>query len=158
MLRLFSAGRWAVAALVLAGLPAVSSAGTHGGIEIGAKGVKAIVLDFTPTPEGYDLTVRLSETTNTALSTGIAKTGQFDPADLAATADAVGKYAARMRARIDLKRRGDFEKSTLAAGSDTVYLCAADRDGNVVSVINSLFHGFGSGRIRVVSGTVDSRS
>lgn len=32
-----------------------------------------------------------------------------------------------------------------AGGGDTIYLCAADRDGNVVSLIQSLFAGFGSG-------------
>lgn len=34
---------------------------------------------------------------------------------------------------------------TDAKGSDTIYLCAADRDGNVVSLIQSNYMGFGSG-------------
>jgi len=60
-------------------------------------------------------------------------------------------YAERMRARIDRGRAGRFEKSTLEIGDDTVYLATADRDGNMVSFINSLFYGFGSGL--VVPGT-----
>jgi gamma-glutamyltranspeptidase/glutathione hydrolase len=56
-----------------------------------------------------------------------------------------------MRSRIDRARAGTFERSTLDVGSDTTYLAAADAEGNAVSFINSLFHGFGSGL--VVPGT-----
>jgi gamma-glutamyltranspeptidase/glutathione hydrolase len=61
------------------------------------------------------------------------------------------EHARRMRSRIDLERARSFPRSTLQTGSDTVYLAAADREGNVVSFINSLFEGFGSGL--VVPGT-----
>src|SRR5262249_39541101 len=54
------------------------------------------------------------------------------------------EYAARVRAKIDASRASVHPRSVLASGSDTVYLCAADRDGNVVSFINSLFQPFGS--------------
>jgi gamma-glutamyltranspeptidase/glutathione hydrolase len=57
------------------------------------------------------------------------------------------EYAKKARGRIDANRAGEFRKSTLDTGSDTVYLCAADREGNVVSFINSLFNGFGSGLV-----------
>ena len=40
------------------------------------------------------------------------------------------------------------------AGSDTVYLTAADRAGNVVSLINSLYMGFGSGMVAGDTGIV----
>ena len=61
------------------------------------------------------------------------------------------EYAGKMRARIDPARAGSFPRSTLDLAAETTYLCAADRDGNAVSFINSLFHGFGSGL--VVPGT-----
>lgn len=61
------------------------------------------------------------------------------------------EYANRMRERIDLERAGQYPRSTLKYGSDTVYLCAADGEGNMVSFINSIFYGFGSGL--VVPGT-----
>ena len=54
------------------------------------------------------------------------------------------EYAAKVRSRIDPDRASKSPESVLAAPSDTVYLCAADQEGNVVSLINSLFHGFGS--------------
>ena len=61
------------------------------------------------------------------------------------------EYAGKMRARIDPARAGSFPRSTLDLAAETTYLCAADKDGNAVSFINSLFHGFGSGL--VVPGT-----
>ena len=61
------------------------------------------------------------------------------------------EYAAKMRARIDPKRAGRFPRSTLEIGNDTVYLCTADSQGNMVSFINSIYYGFGSGL--VVPGT-----
>jgi gamma-glutamyltranspeptidase/glutathione hydrolase len=53
-------------------------------------------------------------------------------------------YLAQRRALIDAVRA----HPSVAPGSftgDTVYLCAADRDGNVVSLIQSNYMGFGSG-------------
>ncbi len=61
------------------------------------------------------------------------------------------EYAAKMRARIDRAKAGVFAKSTLEVGPDTVYLCTADSEGNLVSFINSIYYGFGSGL--VVPGT-----
>jgi gamma-glutamyltranspeptidase/glutathione hydrolase len=59
-------------------------------------------------------------------------------------------YLAQRRALIDPERA----QPSLAPGSfdgDTVYLCAADAEGNVVSLIQSNYRGFGSGL--VVDGT-----
>jgi gamma-glutamyltranspeptidase/glutathione hydrolase len=38
-----------------------------------------------------------------------------------------------------------FDGVTNRMGGDTIYLSAIDRDGNVVSLIQSIYHGFGSG-------------
>lgn len=53
-------------------------------------------------------------------------------------------FAARRRALIDPRRAaGEVSWAPLGAG-DTMYLCAADRDGNLVSLIQSLYNPFGS--------------
>jgi gamma-glutamyltranspeptidase/glutathione hydrolase len=38
-----------------------------------------------------------------------------------------------------------FDGVTNRSGGDTIYLSAIDRDGNIVSLIQSIYHGFGSG-------------
>lgn len=64
------------------------------------------------------------------------------------------KYAERQRARINPRKASAIPESGIAYGDpmlermeegDTVYLATADREGNMVSFINSLFNGFGSG-------------
>jgi gamma-glutamyltranspeptidase/glutathione hydrolase len=58
------------------------------------------------------------------------------------------EYAAERRGTIDPRRAsaapGHGEPLALRAG-DTIYLSAADADGNMVSLIQSNYHGFGSG-------------
>ncbi len=83
------------AALLL--VPPVANAGLHGGIEIGSRGVKVVVLEFTPLPDGYELVVKFTETVNTTLVAGIAAKGEFDGKAIDQTADVVAKYAARFR-------------------------------------------------------------
>ena len=56
------------------------------------------------------------------------------------------EYARDRTALIDLRRaHGDCGPGTPAPGGDTVYLCAIDREGNIASLIQSIYHGFGSG-------------
>ena len=75
----------------------VANAGLHGGIEIGSRGVKVVVLEFTPLPDGYELVVKFTETFNTTLVAGIAANGEFDGKAIDQTADVVAKYAERFR-------------------------------------------------------------
>ncbi len=59
-------------------------------------------------------------------------------------------YAEQQRARIDLKKAAVQVGPGLEKDGDTMYLCTTDDKGNVVSLIQSLYNGFGSG---VVGGT-----
>jgi len=54
-------------------------------------------------------------------------------------------YAEQQRARISLKRATPHFAAGAEKEGDTTYLCVADREGNVVSLIQSLYNGFGSG-------------
>ena len=54
------------------------------------------------------------------------------------------EHAADLRGRIDPDRRSAAPEP-VAAGGDTCDLCAVDRDGNAVSLIQSVFFDFGSG-------------
>jgi gamma-glutamyltranspeptidase / glutathione hydrolase len=61
------------------------------------------------------------------------------------------EYAAQRRKEIDINKANPNPVSGIGVVGDTVYLSAADGEGNVVSLINSLYNGFGSGM--VVEGT-----
>lgn len=56
-------------------------------------------------------------------------------------------YAAEQRARINPQKATPYFASGLEKDGDTMYLCVADNEGNVVSLIQSLYNGFGSGII-----------
>ncbi len=54
-------------------------------------------------------------------------------------------YAAQQRARIDRARAAVQVQPGRELEGDTIYLCAVDGEGNAVSLIQSLFFGFGCG-------------
>ncbi len=58
----------------------------------------------------------------------------------------ISKEYARQRANLIDPRHAaqDIAAGTLEKGGDTVYLATADRDGNMVSLIQSIYHGWGS--------------
>ena len=72
----------------------------------------------------------------------------------------LGKAHAKARsALIDPKNAAaNVQPSELAgvtgAGGDTIYLCAIDRDGNIVSLIQSLYSAFGSGVVAPGTGVM----
>jgi len=55
------------------------------------------------------------------------------------------EYAQQQRARINPKQAAMHVGPGLEKDGDTMYLCTADNQGNVVSLIQSLYYGFGSG-------------
>ena len=57
-------------------------------------------------------------------------------------------YIAERRREIDPRRAApSVHAAALPKGNDTVYLCAVDAEGNAVSLIHSLYYGFGSGLV-----------
>lgn len=73
----------------------------------------------------------------------------FPPEDLLSEA-----HAAQRASMIDLAQARDVSEPTFPTGSDTVYLCTIDAKGNAVSLINSVFAGFGSKRVGGETGIV----
>ncbi len=58
------------------------------------------------------------------------------------------KYAGQRRALIDKDRAAAaVEPGNPNLGGDTIYLCVVDKDRNCVSLIQSNYHGFGSGLV-----------
>ena len=64
------------------------------------------------------------------------------------------EWAARARDRIDPTRAQSPVLLTEKPHKDTIYLCVVDRDGNSLSLINSLFEAFGSGILAPESGVM----
>ncbi|HTU90631.1 MAG TPA: hypothetical protein VMF69_11200 [Gemmataceae bacterium] len=86
-----------LAALLSLGLHVQARAAVHGGIEIGAKGVKATVLDVSDGTDGYEVKILLSGTQNTTLTAGLASAGRFQAGAVKETSAAVAKFAEQMR-------------------------------------------------------------
>lgn len=61
---------------------------------------------------------------------------------------------AALRARIDMTRALPPALWDEPPHKDTIYLCVVDQEGNAVSFINSIFHGFGSGRLDPATGVL----
>jgi gamma-glutamyltranspeptidase/glutathione hydrolase len=58
------------------------------------------------------------------------------------------EYASRRKGLIDLKRAAaSVPPGEVALGGDTIYLTVVDKDRNCVSLIQSNYHGFGSGLV-----------
>jgi gamma-glutamyltranspeptidase/glutathione hydrolase len=64
------------------------------------------------------------------------------------------EWAERQRVAIRLDRAGTPTLWPAIAHEDTVYLCVVDRDGNAISLINSIFHPFGSTIVAPQSGVL----
>ncbi len=64
------------------------------------------------------------------------------------------QWASRSRDHIDPDRAQPPVLLPARAHKDTIYLCVVDRDGNALSLINSLFEPFGSGILALKSGVM----
>lgn len=70
----------------------------YGGIEIGAKGVKGVVMKIDVSPNGFDPKALMPlKTINTTLMSGVAQTGKFSPETIDETAKAVKKLYSQMQ-------------------------------------------------------------
>ncbi len=112
--------------------------------------------------EGFDLSARPAESAETvhlmaeakklAFADRLAYMGDVPETPLAMLLSK--DYAAQQRARIHASAAARYSPGRLpapASGTDTTSLCVVDARGNAVSLIQSVFHGWGSGV--VVPGT-----
>jgi len=114
---------------------------------------------------GYDLPAMAFDAVEALhLKMEAVKLGMTDAARYVADPEAVpvpvsgllsAQYAAERRSLIRPDRAIAMPQPGLPPmGQDTVYLCAADGEGNAVSFINSLYEGFGSGIVAEGTGIV----
>ncbi len=70
-----------------------------------------------------------------------------DPAFASVPVDSLlsKSYAQTRRERIDLSATAQSISPGISWSGDTIYLTVADKDGNMISLINSIFYQFGSG-------------
>jgi exopolyphosphatase/pppGpp-phosphohydrolase len=114
----------ALATIMVAASP--SHAAVHGGIEIGAKGVKATVVDANPGADAFEVKMLMTESQNTTLVAGLASTGRFQDEALKDTVAVVAKYAARMK-----KEHKIPIEHIYVVGSSGLFSAIADRKDDI---------------------------
>jgi hypothetical protein len=112
----------ALAAILAFISPASVRAEVYGGVEIGAKGVKATVLDVTGQGEDEEAVVKFADTSNTGLASDAAKDGRFGDAGLADTVKAVAAYCGRFH-----KEFGVAAERTYVVGSSGLFAAISDK-------------------------------
>ncbi|MBV9850501.1 MAG: gamma-glutamyltransferase [Armatimonadetes bacterium] len=104
-------------------------------------------------PEGPDAVHVMAEAKKLAFADRLSYMGDVPDAPLAALLSR--EHADRQRRRIDLERAAPHVSPGRLPGgqpgSETTFLCAVDARGNACALIQSVFHGYGSGV--VVPGT-----
>ena len=73
------------------------------------------------------------------------KSGRWSPWKIPISKFLSEEYAQTRASQINPQKSMDSLPLPIHMGNDTVYLTAADSEGQVISFINSLFSGFGSG-------------
>jgi exopolyphosphatase/pppGpp-phosphohydrolase len=100
--------------------PAPARAELHGGVEIGAKGVKATVIDVTHNKATFDVKVLLAGTQNTTLSGAVSDSGKPDEKALKETVKAVQSYVEQMEKKHKVPRENLY-----VVGSSGVFASVA---------------------------------
>jgi exopolyphosphatase/pppGpp-phosphohydrolase len=129
--------RTAPAVLAALLLPlAAAAADLYGGVEIGAKGVKAVVLEVTPRPGGADVKVLFSKSTNVGLAP-TDKGAKLDPKATGEAAAAVAEYVKVLTAehKVDPARVSVVGSSgLLAANAGNADLVKANQEALAAAV------------------------
>ena len=106
-------------------------------------------------PAGVERLHLESEAARLAFRMRDALIGDPDQADVPIEQILAPEYAARLRQHISADRAmSDLGSSNVTIHPDTIYLTVADKDRNVISFINSLFAGFGSGLMAPQTGVM----